>query len=152
MASLAATRMVRDDEAAKTIVEANGIYIPPMYEIIASKTGVNFRQMFMGWVIAEKETNNAKGAIVLFSSSDGEDYEIMSFGGWNLPGARNLFKIIFDDMRQSRVTARCKAANEKNIRILAMFGFKPEGRKRLPDGDVIMFGMQRSECKLLETK
>lgn len=150
MSSLAATAMVRDDEAAKSIMEVNGIVVPPVYEIISTKTGINFRQMFMGWVIAEKDTKNAKGAIVLFSSVDGEDYEIMSVGGWNLPGARELFRTIFVDMNQTRVTARCLASNTKNISVLKKFGFRQEGIKRMTGGNVVLFGMFRDECRLLK--
>lgn len=140
------TTLVRDDAGAFEIAQQRGVFVPPMFEEIRTTTGTEFRRMAMGWRVVDA-TNVDRGYVILFASADGEDWEIMADGGWCLSGARALFRFIFS--QQARVSARCKAMNERNIRLLQRMGFVIEGRKRLDDGDIINFGMLRDECRLL---
>lgn len=143
------TRLVRDDEGARRIIEGLGFFIPPLFEVKRLGMTVTAKSMFVGWRVVDPD-GRAHGAVVLSASSDGEDYELIADGGWNVNGARKLFRMIFDDMGQSRVSARCRASNARNIKVLKLFGFVEEGRKRLPDGDIVTFGMLKSECRLLK--
>lgn len=140
--------MVRDDIRAKQIAADRGIVVPPIYEVAADNTGCAVRQMFMGWVVRDGETE--RGFVIIFSSIDGEDWEIMADGGWSVKEARRLFRMIFNEANQPRVSARCKSDNMRNISALLRMGFQVEGRKRLPDGEIVMLGMMRDECKLLK--
>lgn len=142
------TFLVRDDAAAIAMAQRAGLVVPPIFEKIETPLGVSFRLCAIGWRVS----NGAQdvGFVVIFSSVDGEDYEIMADGGWSIQPMRELFRMIFEDMGQVRVSARCKADNTRNIRALHAMGFVEEGRKRLPDGDVITFGMIRKECRLLK--
>jgi len=141
-------RMVRDDEGAAQLANARGVVIPPIYEEMRSVTGTHFRRCFIGWRVTDGEKDH--GYVILFSSVDGEDYEIMADGGWTMREARSLFRMIFNDMNQPRVSARCKAENTKNISALQRMGFVIEGRKRLTGGDIINLGMIREECRFLK--
>jgi RimJ/RimL family protein N-acetyltransferase len=49
-----------------------------------------------------------------------------------------------------RLSARCHASNARNIRVLQRMGFKVEGIKRCPSGNIVMLGMLKSECRLLK--
>ena len=145
---MSAPRMIRDDEGAARVANARGVVVPPIYEEIRTAAGLMFRKMFIGWRVTDGARDH--GYVILFASADGEDYEIMADGGWTLREARKLFRDIFDNMKQTRVSARCKASNVKNIRALKAMGFIEEGRKRILDGDVILLGMTRDECRFLK--
>lgn len=145
---MSAPRMIRDDVGAARIAAARGVVIPPIYEEIRDETGLHLRKQFCGWRVTDGEHDH--GYVILFSSADGEDFEIMADGGWTLREARALFLMIFEQMGQDRVSARCKADNTKNIRVLKAMGFVEEGRKRLSDGDVVLLGMLARECRFLK--
>lgn len=147
-----ATQMIRDDHGAKELATLRGVVVPPLYEIIASPCGVEARQMFMGWRVVSKQADCLCGYVLLVSSADGEDWEIMAEGGWAPDVAGELFRFIFVESAQSRVSARCKADNRRNIAVLKRMGFREEGRKRLSDGDVILLGMLRDECRMLNRR
>lgn len=142
-------RMIRDDEGAAAVAASRGVVIPPVFEESRSALGTHYRRMMMGWRVADEAGAN-HGYVVLFASVDGEDWEIMADGGWTLREARGLFRFIFDQCKQIRVSARCKAANARNLRALQRMGFCVEGRKRLPDGDILNLGMLREECRFLK--
>lgn len=141
--------MVRDDEGAMMLAASRGVVVPPIFEEIRKPSGTEFRRMAMGWRVADPETGESRGYVILFASHDGEDWEIMADGGWTLREARALFRFIFDISEQPRVSARCRAVNFKNLAALQRMGFRIEGRKRLADGDVILLGMLRGECRFL---
>jgi hypothetical protein len=151
--SLAKNVIVRDDYRAKTYLLSKGIHIPPVYEVSSDATAIMMRQCYMGWVVvprdAEEKDRIPCGAVVLSSSADGEDWEMIAEGGWYATGAKQMFSYIFNDRKQERVSARCKASNKRNIKVLERFGFVQEGVKRLSGGDVILFGMTKNECKML---
>jgi RimJ/RimL family protein N-acetyltransferase len=142
-----ATRLIRNDEAAFILAKARGMVVPPIFEEVRTEAGTEFRRMAMGWIIASRD-GGPRGFVILFASPDGEDWEVMAHGGWSVWAARDLFRFVFDQ-GQTRVSARCKAANARAIQVFQRFGFRIEGRKRLPDGDVINLGMLREECRLL---
>lgn len=144
------TILVRDDDGAARLASERGVVVPPIYEKIETPLGTSFRQMAMGWLVVPACGGAPRGYVILFSSADGEDWEIMADGGWCLSGARTLFRFIFDESGQSRVSARCLLKNGRNIRALLRMGFKVEGRKRLLGGDVVSLGMFRDECVLLK--
>lgn len=147
-----ATTMIRDDAGAKALASARGVVVPPLYELIPSPLGMEARQMFMGWRVASVSKGADLGFVILFASVDGEDWEIMAEGGWGADVAARLFRFIFVAKGHARVSARCKATNARNVRALKRIGFVEEGRKRLPEGDVILFGMTRDECRLLNRR
>lgn len=128
-----ATHPVRDDAAARAHLEHSGLSVP---------------SPFAGWLCMDR-TGAVRGAVGLFSSQDGEDCEMAIVGGWSLNGARALFRQVFGVLGHDRISARCLASNVRNIRVLERIGFCIEGRKRLRDGDHILFGMFREECRLL---
>ncbi len=140
------TVLVRDDAGSFEIARQRGVVVPPIFEEIRTATGTEFRRMAMGWLVVAPD-HMPRGYVILFASADGEDWEIMADGGWCLSGARELFRLVF--AQQARVSARCKAINKRNIRVLQRMGFVIEGRKRLDGGDIINFGMFRDECRLL---
>lgn len=145
-----ATELVRDDAGALAMARAKGLTIPPMFERIDGPLGTQFRVMAMGFRIVATKDGADRGFVVIVPSSDMNDYEIISEGGWCVPGARKLFAILFGDMKLPRVSARCDARNHRNIRVLRMMGFEIEGRRRLTDRTDVMFGMLASECRLLK--
>lgn len=140
------TRLVRNDAEALALVKASGAAAPSVF--VEDERG-GLTRAVSGYVVQD-ERGEARGYLLLASSDDGEDYEIHANGGWCLSGARDFFRWLFGEAGQVRVSARCKAVNERNIRVLQRMGFKQEGRKRLPDGDVIFFGMFREECRFLK--
>lgn len=141
--------LVRDDVRAVKMADDLNLAVPPLYEVIADGVQTTFRRMVMGYLIVTRDDATPRGFVLLVPSSDMQDCEIISHGGWQLHGAKTLFRMIFGEMKQPRVSARCLASNKKNIRALKMFGFVEEGRKRCPDGEHILFGMLREECRLL---
>ena len=124
---------VRNDSAARKWLEGQGLVIP---------------SPFLGWLCMDRG-QTVRGAVGLYSSQDGEDCEMAIIGGWSLNGARKLFREIFGPLGHDRISARCLASNARNIRTLERIGFRIEGRKRLRDGDHILLGMFREECRLL---
>jgi hypothetical protein len=142
------SRLVRDDFGAKKILQSCGLVVPPIYEVINDAAKTEFRQCFVGWRVVDTNGKD-RGAAILFSSVDGEDYEILADGGWTLDEIGKFLELIFINMNQYRVTARCKATSSKEIRFMQAIGFKIEGVKRLEAGNIILFGMLKSECKLL---
>jgi hypothetical protein len=142
------TRIIRNDELAFALAKARGVVVPPIFEEVRTETRVEFRRMAMGWVVANK-SGGPRGYVILFASADGEDWELMADGGWCVSAAREVFRFVFGQ-GQTRVSARCKATNARNLRVLQRMGFAIEGRKRLPDGDIINLGMLREECRLLK--
>lgn len=147
-----ATHLIRDDAGALAMARARGLTIPPMFERLDGPLGTTFRAMVMGWRIAEVVSGEDRGFVVIVPSSDLEDYEIISEGGWCVNGARKLFAILFGDMRLPRVSARCDARNLRNIKALRMMGFEIEGRRRLSDRVEVMFGMFAKECRILNRR
>lgn len=141
------TILHRDDNAALTMARAMGKALPPVFEEIRDETGTHLRRAACGYLV-KTESGEARGYVLIAASDDGEDWEIHAEGGWCISGARSLFRDIFST--QARISARCRADNTRNIRVLERMGFKQEGRKRLTGGDVIFFGMLREECRFLK--
>jgi predicted site-specific integrase-resolvase len=108
--------------------------------------------MVMGWRIVEVDGEVERGFVLAIPSIDGQDIEIISDGGWCVNGARKLFAILFGEMRQIRVSARCDARSDRNMRVLRAMGFVEEGRKRLSDRTEVLFGMFASECRILNRR
>lgn len=64
---------------------------------------------------------------------------------------RGIFFYPFLQLKVPRVTALIDASNMKSRRLVEHTGFRQEGRMReaAKDGDVIIYGMLRSECRWL---
>lgn len=144
--------LVRDDEGGIALAERSGWIAPPMFERIDGKMGVHFRRMVMGWVVFDHGKNLPVGWVMLAPSWDLQDYELSADGGWKVNGARKLFRWLFEDMKQTRVSARCRPDNARHVRVLKRFGFVEEGRRVLPDHEQILFRMTREECRLINSK
>jgi RimJ/RimL family protein N-acetyltransferase len=62
---------------------------------------------------------------------------------------RAMFAYPFLQLGVKRVTGHVAVDNEKSLRLAARLGGKREGlmREASPSGDVVFFGMLRSECR-----
>lgn len=143
------TILHRDDNAALALAKRLGKAVPQVFEEIRDEAGTHFRRAVCGYLVKD-EGGGVRGYVLLAGSDDGEDWEIHAEGGWCVSAMRELFRVIFIDGQQPRVSARCKASNSRNIRALERMGFRREGRKRLGDDDTIHFGMLREECRFLK--
>lgn len=132
------TRIERDLPRAVAFLNARGIHVP-IIDMLPN----------IGWTVIDPN-GVQRGGVVLFPSIDGEDFEMIADGGWTVPSARLIFDAVFNQLDQYRLTARCLSSNIKNIRVLQRMGFKIEGQKRCCDGNFVLFGMMREECRLLK--
>lgn len=143
------TILTRNDNAALALAKSKGKAVPPVFEEIRDEAGTHFRRAVCGYLVTSEQAE-VRGYVLIAASDDGEDWEIHAEGGWCVSAMRELFRMIFIDGQQLRVSARCKASNTRNIRALERMGFKQEGRKRLDGDDTIQFGMLRKECRFLK--
>lgn len=132
------TRIIENTRGATDFLTARGMYVPTVDSL------PNF-----GWTVHKAESRSPCGAVMIFPSTDGEDVEMMADGGWTVPSAKRVFDAVFNRFRHDRLTARCMASNARNVRVLQKMGFKIEGIKRCQDGGIVLFGMLKSECRLL---
>jgi hypothetical protein len=133
------TRIIENTAGSAAFLAARGQHVPTVNGL------PNF-----GWTVHEPDIATPRGAVMLFPSVDGEDVEMLADGGWTAPSARRVFDGVFNRFGHDRLTARCPAKSAKNIRVLQRMGFKIEGIKRCPGGDIVLLGMLKSECRLLK--
>jgi RimJ/RimL family protein N-acetyltransferase len=64
---------------------------------------------------------------------------------------RAVFRYPFVQLGVARITSEIDADNARSIRLAEHSGFKVEGRKRegVANGDVLYYGMLRSECRYI---
>lgn len=73
--------------------------------------------------------------------------------GWLTKGRLSqFFRYPFVQVGVIRLTATVRKSNTRSLKITRKLGFKPEGliRKGYGDGDAVIFGMLREECRWIK--
>lgn len=87
----------------------------------------------------------------LFNDYNGSNIEISA--ALDRPLTRGVIravaKYVFGQLRVRRVTARCRADNEKSAALIRRLGFAPVlyDPKYYPDGDALVFVLYRHQCR-----
>jgi RimJ/RimL family protein N-acetyltransferase len=96
-------------------------------------------------------------AAAVFTRYTGHDVHISAaidgpLGPMAIECFRRAFRYAFDACKCRRVTAHIGANNAPSLALARKLGFKHEGtlRDALPDQDVLVMGLLRSECPFLE--
>ena len=107
-----------------------------------------FAHPFIGLIVVDRP--QIVGAIILNDYTPERNIEVTGVGrGWSVGVVRFILRYCFARVR--RITARTSINNHAAITALEQIGFKREGvmREFFDDGDAIVFGLLRSEQKLI---
>jgi RimJ/RimL family protein N-acetyltransferase len=133
-----ATRLVdcfQDDQRARLFAER--------------ELRVSIADPMIGLVVVDKGA--IVGAVILNDYTPERNIEVTAVGHcWSVKVIRFILRYCFARVR--RVTARTSIHNKPAIRALEAMGFKREGimREFFDDGDAIVFGLLRSEQKVVK--
>ncbi len=112
---------------------------------------VSIADPMIGLVVVENGV--IVGAIILNDYTPERNIEVTAVGHcWPVKVIRFILRYCFARVR--RVTARTSVNNTAAIRALEAMGFKREGimREFFDDGDAVVFGLLRSEQKVVRLK
>ena len=90
------------------------------------------------------------GAVILNDYTPGRNIEVTAVGHcWSIKIIREIMRYCFS--RVKRITCRTSVNNAAAIKALQSMGFQREGLMRdfFDDGDAIVFGLLKSEQKLI---
>lgn len=111
--------------------------------------GCQFHDPLIGIVI--EDNGEQVGAVIFNGYIPGQNIDLTAVSTkWDIRIVRNLARYCF--LRVKRVTARTCVTNTAAIKTLQALGFRQEGimREYFPDGDAVVFGLLRSEQKLIK--
>ena len=102
---------------------------------------------YCGWLVKDGEA--VAGVVVLNNYEQGLSVDLTFAGRLDARAARELCRIIFDDLKVRRVTAVTRMSNAFARAALLRFGFVREGvlRCRFANEDGIIYGLLRSDLK-----
>lgn len=113
------------------------------------KLNCTFSQPFIGMVV--DRDGEIVSAIILNGFIRGQNIDMTGVGKvWPVSVIRQLARYCFARVR--RVTSRTCVSNHAAINALEAAGFKREGvmREYFPDGDAIVFGLLKTEQRLIK--
>ena len=120
--------------------------------VVEQRLGIRIYEPFAGLLLLDS-TERLYGAVIV-NCWDGHDCQltIVSAGPWTVKDARDLARYVFVNLGCIRASCETLTANVHVILILQKLGFRVEGYKRMgqPAGDTTMFGLLRSEQRLVK--
>lgn len=131
------------------IVDKDGAYI----DWAAKRIGVNFRSDAKA--IARLQGDQIRAVTVYDNFSPCDCSMHIAADGKPMPWSKTFIEICFEypfvQCGFKRVTGLVAASNKRALEIDRKFGFVYEGtcRDALPDGDLIVLGMLRNECRFI---
>lgn len=111
--------------------------------------GCTFADPLIGIVI--EDSGRQVGAVIFNGYTPGQNIDMTGVGSkWDIRVIREIARYCFSRVR--RVTALTCVTNIAAINALLALGFKREGvmREYFPGGDAIVFGLLRSEQRLIK--